>query len=1034
MLPTRQFINVEYTQNGISVKNKINGSLTNDTLNVVSPSTHGTAFVPTLLVNNNRRNEGNPEINFLEDMRGDERKNIFGHLYDNYSSHTPNQGYNTINNWFNSDGQDAVHTRILGLGKGIKNADGSWEKSGFKLSDNGKKATIIAANYKSGDSNDYFKELGLDAVNDLDTTFFITNVIFSDTNTTINVSTTQPDTLSNIKITANDINSQNNTLSLDNIIEISKPESGVGYADLNTICAYEKDIFHYAAFPLLSNPDQDSTITHNAIKIEGVDVNNLFDSFEDKYQTARTPWVTSQPVDRNGLSDNRENIHEKVVDLFRFWALDDGEIGNRFRIKINPKAIGNKDIGNFSTFDIHIFEYEPRNNTFTRVESYTSVDLDVNSENYIGRKIGDKYSYYDPQTKKIYHAGTYDNVSEYIRVEIKESVEFNQLSDLNKIVPSGFRSYPRINTDKLSVGQSQTLKYLPPKVVMTKLDENFGEKVSGINNSWGIQFYYTDVANTKYTPSITAEDTTISQSGKSELLSPHYFYGKYFSSFKENQNGENLNVWIEDDNYLNSFFHLEKISFVNTNNNTNNTNAFKYRPSGRSSSLNSREYIKIEEEGVFDNNTNGNKGALKEEFNQKLSFDFFTYGGFDGTNIFDFEKKNMTDEGLMEEYYTESLKKESPIYNCYKTGIDLTTNYENCNGDILVVPDVSLLDIHRYCVDICETTKRYMYFGDVKGIYYDFIQRKSLFNDDVEISTEISTEKYKLDSTQTFSGYDLDMIEKEPYNFSAIEKLLENIYNLNLSHGISSRYFVGLLGEFNKTFENNIFFESVCSQICKVLPNNFLIDLSNLSIKSFSESGIECFDIKSESIDINGLSENGKDTTEFIKSRLTNNLMTGFAKQGNYFVLSNQLTAHSLEYSVFSEIRYVRTIQLIKKLIMVSIFTDETFVNGTFFFNNSSKYKNIYQLLKIQLNTLLNDLQTAGLISGFKVNIDENFIENNKIEMQNYKFSGNIVIQFGDSSIIELDINNTLAELSLLSAEPSNESGYSAVNIPTNNF
>jgi hypothetical protein len=382
----------------------------------------------------------------------------------------------------------------------------------------------------------------------------------------------------------------------------------------------------------------------------------------------------------------------------------------------------------------------------------------------------------------------------------------------------------------------------------------------------------------------------------------------------------------------------------------------------------------------------------------------------------------------MKEYYTESLKKESPIYNCYKTGVDLTTNYENCNGDILVVPDVSLLDIHRYCVDICETTKRYMYFGDVKGIYYDFIQQKSLLNDD---DAEIPTEKYFLTSSQLNSIYVLNTIEKESYRFDAIEKLLENIYNLNLSHGISSRYFVGLLGEFTKKFDSNEFFESVCSQICKVLPNNFLIDLSNFSIAN--DDNLSCFNIASDNIVINDLTGE-RNTSEFIKSRLTNNLMTGFVNQGNNFVSANQLTSHSLEYSVFSEIRYVRTIQLIKKLIMVSIFTDETFVNGTFFFNNSSKYKNIYQLLKIQLNTLLNNLQTVGLISGFKVNIDENFIENNKVEMQNYKFSGNIVIQFGDSSIIELDINNTLAELSLLSTEPSNESGYSAVNIPTNNF
>ena len=83
------------------------------------------------------------------------------------------------------------------------------------------------------------------------------------------------------------------------------------------------------------------------------------------------------------MSDNRENIQDNVVDLFRFHSLDDGEVGNRFRIKINIKSRGDYNRNIYSKFDIFILEYEARNNTFSIVDSVANVDLNPESKNYI---------------------------------------------------------------------------------------------------------------------------------------------------------------------------------------------------------------------------------------------------------------------------------------------------------------------------------------------------------------------------------------------------------------------------------------------------------------------------------------------------------------------------------------------------------------------------------------------------------------------------------------------------------------------------
>lgn len=1010
-----QNIDVQFTQNGNNVQKRINGSLTNDTLNVVSPSTLGIAFVPTLLVNSSRITS---EVNTLRDLRGDLRLNTFGHLYDNLKCMTPNEGYKTIQNWFDAEGTDAVHTRILGIGNGIKNDDGTWQNSGFKLSDNNKKATIICSNYKT--RTDYVYELlNLRDGDDISDQFFITNILFTPGDSSVVINNNNH--ISNNELVIDDaiIPIMQNSISLLNLSVQScfeKPRNIFQHRRLNTICPYENNNYFYANYPLYGNSDVGVEIKKASF------LDNIFDSFENKYTTSKTPWVTSQPMDRSNILDNRENIHEKVINLFRFFALDDGEVGNRFRIKINPLTIGNKETGLFSTFDLFIFEYEARDNSFTLLEEFKSLNLDSKDENYIGRKIGTKKVYYDVENKKIYEEGRYENVSRYLRVEIDEDIENNYVTNIEKIVPSGFRSYPRLNIEKAVIDDeidtnNLTLHYLPPKLCC-----NIGnEPISDFNNSWGIEFYRRNNDDKTYFPVIERSLKTTAQKGKKNHYSPHYFYTRYMTDCKNND----LNIWVEDDNYLNSYFNLEKIS------SNINGSGLIYKPSGRNSSLpEGNSYIVLEEgdNGVFessdeDENESPVISVLKSVFENKLSFDFFTYGGFDGTNIFDFEKKNMTDEGLLSEYYNESLEKNSPIYNAYKTGIDETTKYENCNGDILIVPDISLLHLHRYAVNICENLKRYIYCGDIKGVYYDSINSKVLLNDDGE---EISTLKYKLAERQSFgSNYNrLDIIEKDTYNFDSIRKISENILNQNINHNIYSRYFIPILGEAKIGIENNVYYDSVLNTLVSFLPNNYNRSLSLIT------SDRDLFDIVTKpTINL----KNEKDNTEKIKKKYSELLITGFTQTNSTFSLINQMTSYSLEYSVFSESVIMRAIQLVKKLIMVSIYADRTFIRDTFFFTNSSNYKNIYQLLKIQLNTLLSSLQENGIISGFVVNIDENYLQNNLLDVQNYKFSGNIIIQFGNSNIIDLELNNILSQLSILADAGQNESGYASVTIASNN-
>ena len=82
-----------------------------------------------------------------------------------------------------------------------------------------------------------------------------------------------------------------------------------------------------------------------------------------------------------------------------------------------------KGSDDFATFDIYFFTYDPRINEFNLVETFQEVNLNPNSRNYISRLIGDINEYYDFDAEKVIKKGKFVNKSQYLRVEVHESVE-----------------------------------------------------------------------------------------------------------------------------------------------------------------------------------------------------------------------------------------------------------------------------------------------------------------------------------------------------------------------------------------------------------------------------------------------------------------------------------------------------------------------------------------------------------------------------------------------------------------------------------
>jgi hypothetical protein len=156
-----------------------------------------------------------------------------------------------------------------------------------------------------------------------------------------------------------------------------------------------------------------------------IDVHALDDQdFGFDAQEALTPMIKSQ------------QISGQRYDLFKFETLGVGNISNT-KVKIgisNIKAAGSINGTDYGTFTVVVRDFNDTEKKKIVLETYSNVNLDPNSPNYIARVIGDRRLTINSEGK-VSETGDWVNNSKYIRVVIPTSVAPVQA------VPFGHDSY-----------------------------------------------------------------------------------------------------------------------------------------------------------------------------------------------------------------------------------------------------------------------------------------------------------------------------------------------------------------------------------------------------------------------------------------------------------------------------------------------------------------------------------------------------------------------------------------------------------------
>jgi len=149
--------------------------------------------------------------------------------------------------------------------------------------------------------------------------------------------------------------------------------------------------------------------------------------FQLEAQAAKTGWVFSQDLSTVTGSFNPQNMSK----LFRFVALGGEGSGDwtqrSLKVAVKDIKYSPTPFEKFGSFTVEIRKTDDNDAQPAVLEVFTNCNLNPNSENYVAKRIGDKYLEWTDDTltgeKRHRVFGNYDNVSKLVRVEMNSLVE-----------------------------------------------------------------------------------------------------------------------------------------------------------------------------------------------------------------------------------------------------------------------------------------------------------------------------------------------------------------------------------------------------------------------------------------------------------------------------------------------------------------------------------------------------------------------------------------------------------------------------------
>jgi len=355
-------------------------------------------------------------------------------------------------------------------------------------------------------------------------------------------------------------------------------------------------------------------------------------------------------------------------------------------------------------------------------ESFTNLNLDPNSSRYICRVIGDQkvlFNFDDTEdSQSIVVEGEYSNNSKYIRVEPSDQLKIGQIPD--EAIPFGFRGHYHLQTsgsslslpvesnELISSGTIGDKIVQPPIPMIQKLTIGTGTRTKVNSNIyWGPQF--TKIQSTLDPNKSFTNTTSINN------------FTKYFGDFRTDV----ANMWVGDnegtannkhlgildaDVFNLNMFALDKVKVVTGSDTKADPQKWSDAVYVRNGSI------------TNDPNSASKTRALKVSDFEKVAnrkygkFTCFLQGGFDGVNIFDKEKSELSNVAAHREFSNESTQGgvNGPTVAAYRKAIDIMATDADVDIQLLAIPGQRNQGVSDYAISAVESRFDSMLIMDIE--------------------------------------------------------------------------------------------------------------------------------------------------------------------------------------------------------------------------------------------------------------------------------------------------------------------------------
>lgn len=415
-----------------------------------------------------------------------------------------------------------------------------------------------------------------------------------------------------------------------------------------------------------------------------------YENFEDRFQTAKTPWFVSQ------------KFGGKPINLFQVWSLGDGTDPNTsLKISIENVQPSNSDITLFGTFDLIIRDFTDNDNNKVVLEQWRGLSLDPTNPRFIGNIIGDIRVFFNFDSiagkQKLTVDNTYPVHSRYVRVQLSDDVINEQIPET--ALPMGFRGTPHLMTsgsapmpaftDAAGFTTTNPFYGLVQPPVPMRLNLTRGSSPTQTTDKalyWGVQFEEVESAvepNASYVPNSTL------QSLAAYFPTFQTVWQNVIVSGNEGTADTAANGIIDADRFNNNLFSLENIKVA-----YNATSGI-----ADSTLLTQWSYVR---NGSIPLDSVGLTRALSvsdllDPSNRTVAkFTVYMQGGFNGVRIFDEDAYKMTNKSIVEEMtYTNRGLSNGSTVTAYLKALTIFDDTTEVDVQLVTLPGIR----HRFVTD-----------------------------------------------------------------------------------------------------------------------------------------------------------------------------------------------------------------------------------------------------------------------------------------------------------------------------------------------